>query len=104
MAAHLLKACHYWTDTGHGTCDLHYLRNKEKEEIDFLVARDRRPWLVVEAKLSDETPARSFGKFLGYLGLEQGLQLVATPGVHRWHRVGGRSVLVASATVLAELV
>ena len=53
MACHLLKACDYWTDTGEGTFSLYYLRNKEKEEIDFLVTCDRRPWLLCEAKLSD---------------------------------------------------
>jgi predicted AAA+ superfamily ATPase len=34
VANHLLKACHYWTDTGHGSFELMYLRNKEKQEID----------------------------------------------------------------------
>ncbi|MBI4230088.1 MAG: ATP-binding protein, partial [Planctomycetes bacterium] len=29
VAHHLLKTCHYWTDTGEGTFDLHYLRSKE---------------------------------------------------------------------------
>lgn len=28
-----------------------YLRNKEKEEVDFLIARDRVPFLLVEANL-----------------------------------------------------
>ncbi len=54
IAAHLLKACHFWTDTGEGFFELHYVRNKEKEEIDFLLTRDRKPWLLIEAK-SKET-------------------------------------------------
>lgn len=53
IASHLLKACHVWTDLGYGEFDLHYLRNKEKEEVDFLLTKDRRPWFAVEAKLSD---------------------------------------------------
>lgn len=52
VASHLLKACHYWTDTGEGSFSLHYLRNKEKQEIDFLIVKDKKPWLCVEAKYS----------------------------------------------------
>jgi uncharacterized protein len=29
------------------------LRDKLKREVDFLVVRNRRPWFLVEAKLSD---------------------------------------------------
>jgi hypothetical protein len=54
VAVHLLKACDYWTDTGHGNFQLYYLRNKEKQEIDFLVVKNRKPWLAVEAKYSDK--------------------------------------------------
>jgi uncharacterized protein len=102
VACHLLKACDFWTDTGYGRFELRYLRNKEKEEVDFLVAFDEKPWLVVEAKLSDEQPSPAFGKFLRYLGLGQALQLVARPGIHRWHRAGDARVLVSSATVLGR--
>ena len=40
VACHLLKACDYWTDAGEGDFQLRYLRNKEKQEIDFLIVRD----------------------------------------------------------------
>ncbi len=53
VALHLLKACHFWTDTGEGEFSLHYLRNKEKQEVDFLIAKKRTPWLMIEAKMSD---------------------------------------------------
>jgi predicted AAA+ superfamily ATPase len=101
VACHLLKACHFWTDTGFGDFDLHFLRNKEGEEIDFLVTRGRKPWLAVEAKLSEERPSPAFGKFLRYLGLDTGVQIVARAGVARWHRVGDARVLVTSASALA---
>jgi len=105
VACHLHKACDYWTDIGEGKFELFYLRNKEKEEIDFLIVRDRCPWLAIEAKLSDATPARHFPKFLRYLGLERGLQLVATPGTNNLARTGAAEVRVASAaTALSALV
>ena len=105
VACHLLKACDYWSDTGEGRFELFYLRNKEKEEIDFLVVRDKRPWLAIEVKLSDTAPSRHFPKFLRYLGLERALQLVARPNVDHLERVGDVEVRVMSAaTALSALV
>lgn len=55
VAEQLLKACHFWTDIGEGNFDLFYLRNKEKQEIDFLIVKDSKPWLTVESKYSDSS-------------------------------------------------
>ena len=49
-ACHLLKAVDGWNDLGFGRFELGYLRDKEKREVDFLVARDGRPWFLVEVK------------------------------------------------------
>jgi len=97
VAAHLLKACDFWTDSGEGTFDLRYLRNKEKEEIDFLILRDGKPWLPVEAKLNDTDPVRHWRKFLGYLGCRRAVQVVSRPGFFRKHEAAGSVLLVASA-------
>jgi hypothetical protein len=53
VACHLLKAVEGWTDLGFGDFELRYVRDKQKREVDFLVVRDRKPWFLVEAKLSD---------------------------------------------------
>jgi len=79
VAMHLLKACNYWTDTGQGNFDLYYLRTKEKEEIDFLIVRDKKPWLPVEVKKSDEKPSPHWRKFLPMLGCKRALQITQTP-------------------------
>ena len=55
IASHLLKAVHYWTDTGLGNYDLYYVRDKKKNEVDFLVTKDQKPWFLVEAKASATT-------------------------------------------------
>jgi uncharacterized protein len=52
IASHLLKAVHFWTDNGYGEYDLWFLRDKMKREVDFLVTRNKAPWLLVEAKSS----------------------------------------------------
>jgi predicted AAA+ superfamily ATPase len=97
VANHLLKACHVWTDIGEGAFELRFLRNKEKQEIDFLIVRDRRPWLAVEVKLADVEPSPHWRRFLPALQCPRALQLVATPGVWREHAVGEAHVTVASA-------
>lgn len=52
VASALLKAVHLWTDDGLGEFGLHFLRDKDKREVDFLVSRDGSPWMLVEAKLA----------------------------------------------------
>ena len=54
VAAHLLKAVHFWTDCGLGEYGLWFIRDKEKREVDFLVSRDKKPWFLVEVKLSSK--------------------------------------------------
>ena len=54
VACHLLKAVDGWNDMGLGDFELGYLRDKEKREVDFLVARDGKPWFLVEVKQRDE--------------------------------------------------
>ncbi len=55
IASHLLKAVHAWTDIGLGEFNLHYLRTKDQKEVDFLVSKDQKPWLLVEVKNSMKT-------------------------------------------------
>jgi len=50
IASHLLKAVHFWTDTGLGTYELHFIRDKQKREVDFLVSKNGLPWFLVEVK------------------------------------------------------
>lgn len=96
VATHLLKACHYWTDTGEAAFDLWYLRNKEKREIDFLVTRDGKPWLPVEAKWGETAPSPHWRTFLPVLGCGRGVQVTGVPG-WRLHPMEGGEVLVAGA-------
>ncbi|USO02811.1 MAG: ATP-binding protein [Alphaproteobacteria bacterium] len=52
LASHLLKAVHLWEDLGKGAFELFYIRDKHKKEVDFLVTKNKMPWLLVEAKLN----------------------------------------------------
>jgi predicted AAA+ superfamily ATPase len=52
VAAHLLKLCHLLEDRDGHAAALHYLRDRDGREVDFLVTVNRKPWFAVEAKLS----------------------------------------------------
>lgn len=53
LAQHLLKAVHYWNDMGFGDYGLHFVRDKEKREVDFLISKNNQPWMLIESKLSN---------------------------------------------------
>ena len=42
-----------WEDATGIEFRLFYVRNKDKQETDFLILRERQPWMLVECKLSD---------------------------------------------------
>ena len=56
VGSHLLKFCHFLEDAEGYRVSLHYLRDKEGREVDFLVTLDRKPWFAVEAKLKAQEP------------------------------------------------
>lgn len=59
VALCLLKHAHAQVDLLGRPCALHYLRTKDGAEVDFCLTTDNGPNLMVEAKLSDATPAGS---------------------------------------------
>ncbi len=76
IAAHLLKACHYWTDNGEGDFELYFLRDKEKREVDFLVTKDGKPWFLVEVKKSKNSFSASLEYFFKQTGAKHAFQVV----------------------------
>jgi hypothetical protein len=96
VAVHLLKTCNYWNDTGQGSFELFYLRNREKQEIDFLIVRDGQPWLPVEVKRSDDKPSQNWKKFLPMLQCKKALQITEKP-VWKLYAENDSQLLVAGA-------
>lgn len=92
-ALHLLKACHYWTDLAHGEFDLWFVRTKDGTEVDFLVTRDRRPWMLVESKSSDTSPAPALKRFARELQTVHNAQLVDVAGYDRLYSESGVRVM-----------
>lgn len=77
VACHLLKAVELWTDIGLGDYMLYYIRDKQKHEVDFLVAKDRQPWFLVEAKTSDTSISSVLGRAQRAIGARHAFQVVA---------------------------
>lgn len=102
IACHLLKACHLWTDSGEGEFNLHYLRNKDRREIDFLILRDGIPWLPVEVKMSATKPSPNWKNFLQSLPCNTGIQVCRHSGVYRDFEESGNRVIIVSTAALLE--
>ncbi len=83
IALHLLKAAHYWTDTAQGEFDLHFIRTRDGREVDFLLVRDGKPWMLVEVKSGQKTPTSALVRFARELRTDHNFQLVRDTGVHR---------------------
>ena len=76
VACHLLKAVDGWNDMGLGRFELGYLRDKEKREVDFLVAREGSPWFLAEVKHRDESLSRSLQYYQDQLKAPFAFQVV----------------------------
>lgn len=76
VACHLLKAVEAWTDLGYGEFSLNYLRNKQKQEVDFLVVREGEPWFLVEVKKRDENLSESLSAYQCKTGAKHAFQVV----------------------------
>ena len=92
----LLRAVTAWNDAGHGAFGLHFVRNKEKEEADFLITEQGRPRLLVEAKVGDRSPAPALMKFQRQLGVPA-VQLIDEGDTYRRMVNDSHPVLVAPA-------
>ena len=52
VASHLLKWCHFTQDWGHQPLDLHFVRGQGEARGRLPDRREKKPWLLVEVKLS----------------------------------------------------
>ncbi len=106
VASALLKAAHLWTDHGLGELAVHFLRDKQRREVDFLLSRDGEPWLLVEAKVA---PRKALSKSLVYfqnqLGAPLAMQVALDlPYVERDCFAIEKPMIVPARTLLSQLV
>jgi len=96
VALELWRAVTNWNDLGLGDFSLHFIRNREKEEVDFLIADKKSPVLIIEAKLMDDAPAKPLKKFQKVLNIPA-VQLVNKAGISKIVSNGENKILVISA-------
>jgi len=96
VALELWRAVTSWNDMGYGSFSLHFIKNKEQQEVDFLIAKERKPFLLVEAKLSDMEASPALKKFQRALNIPA-IQLIEESDGYRVFSNEGQSILVAPA-------
>ncbi len=70
-----------WTDAGIGDFTLHFIRDRDGRETDFLILRDQEPWMLIETKLSRSSIEYHHRKIRSLLGDIPFIQIVREDGV-----------------------
>lgn len=76
VACSLLRFTQFRRDATGENWDLHYLRDREGREVDFVVTLERRVQWLIEVKTSDDTPSGHLRYFNERLRPQQSVQLV----------------------------
>jgi len=96
VALELYRAVSAWNDMGYGTFSLHFIKNKEHQEVDFLISNENEPFLLVEAKISEKQPSKSLVKFQNQLNVPA-VQVHEKGDQYRLIPNGPHKILVAPA-------
>ena len=106
VACHLLKAVDGWNDMGLGRFELGYLRDKDKREVDFVVARDGEPWFLAEAKHRETRPSPALAHYQRQVGAPFAFHVVvdADPVDADCFTAPGPPLVVPARTLLSQLV
>lgn len=80
VALLLLKWCSAATEQAFGSFKLHYIRDQDRREVDFLITKSNRPYLLIEAKHSDLQLTNAIQAYSRLLKVPA-LQVVRQPNV-----------------------
>jgi len=105
VAVHLLKYVQYINQLGLGDLSLHYVRDKERREVDFLICSKRKPTLLIECKVGQEGLDSSLFHFAKLLGVNAVFQVTEQLQEPKIFREGDLTIqVVPAASFLGELV
>jgi predicted AAA+ superfamily ATPase len=96
IAIELYRIIFFWNDRGLGDFKLHYIRNKEKEEVDFLISNKNKPFLLLEAKSSEINPSKSLINFQNIFNIPA-IQLVNQENVYKIVSNNKNKILISTA-------
>lgn len=105
IAMHLLRLCHWARDVDGHRLDLRFFRTRMGHEVDFVLLRDRKPWMAIEVKLAEQPLEPGMRYLLERAAFPHAFQVHLRPGRERRARdVGGSAVRhVSAARLLANL-
>jgi uncharacterized protein len=63
VALSIYKECLFRNDTMGEDYTVHYLRNRQKQEVDFVICKNKKPIHLIEVKLLDDTPSNDLKAF-----------------------------------------
>ncbi len=63
VALALFKEINYRNDVRGESYSLHFMRNKNRNEVDFVICKDKKPQVMIEVKLSDNNLDHAFDIF-----------------------------------------
>ncbi len=104
LACHLQKMVTLYNDFGLLNLSLHYCRDKNAREVDFLIVKDNKPWILLETKLNETSPSPTLVSFMKALGLKEAFQVISPFNVHTLKKFDhGNIHIISAATLLSSL-
>ncbi len=102
VACHLLKWVHYRQDVFGENRELHYLRDKTKREVDFVITQDKQITHLIEVKTSDSSVGLGLKHYSKQFPKAQAIQLVKV--LPRELQIDGVKVLRMADWLAKELI
>jgi uncharacterized protein len=97
VAMHLLKAVRLWKAMGEGDLQVHFLRDKEKREVDFVLSERGKPFCLVECKTTEESLSPNLLYFQKKLSVPTAFQVLHKTGVCKKMHIEGLTQWIISA-------
>ena len=76
VACALLKEVDFTRDCHGENLNLHYLRTKDGREVDFLITKNDKPFMLLEVKSSDDSPSNNLRIFANNFPAAKKIQIV----------------------------
>jgi hypothetical protein len=96
VAVELSRAVSSWNEMGYGRFTLSFIRTKDQQEVDFLIADDGRPLLLLDAAGDEPQPSAALLKIQGALKVPA-VHLVRAAAGYRRMMNEEQPILVAPA-------
>jgi len=84
VASHLLKMVHFLHDSEGYKAELHFLRDAQGRETDFLITINKKPWLAIEVKLSDKKVSKHLKYFVKKINIPFAYQVIKETNIDFW--------------------